>query len=465
MASKLSIIYCVCISLVLSDELIAATSSITNRDAFITMLYKGSSVKDVGFEISVRVLGQSLRESKTVNEYVVLCVDDVPESTRRVLENDGWTVKSIERLFAHDRYNKHTTKVKLWLLEEYRRIVWLDADTIVVTNVDELFKCGKFCAVYRNSDQFNSGVLVVKPSKTEFDSIVKSFTDIDKKQLGHYRGDQQILNTYYENLKYATMFNASTELFHENPMRLPDGYNGDAVYYLHNSHWVVSNKIIHYTLGSMKPTQWWSYPLFDLNWKWNELRERLPSRHNEPSVWDLYNWIPLVVMTTVYILLGCFGRVLHRRLEKHLPKISRFAGHLTPSSWIATCFPLFAELFSYYLAFHNVPTLMPPKEAWFVYGMWVTLILFMTYIPYCYFLHLLGQLRMSFETKIEISMHLLLYILIYVLLIYIPLQIELFFQRLLAIILIGIIWFIYGYVAGRRILKLCYKLPILENEA
>ena len=235
------------------------------------------------------------------------------------------------------------------------------------------------------------------------------------------------------------MFNASTELFQENPMRLPAGYNGNVGhYYIENCHWHVSNKIIHYTLGPIKPTQWWSYPLFDLNWKWNELRERLPSRHDEPSVWDLYNWIPLVVMTAVFLLLGCFGRILHQVLENHKTKFSEFTIYLTPSSWIATCFPLFAEVFSHYLAFHNVPTIMPPKEAWFVY-----------------FLHSLGRLRMTLATKIEICTYLLLYILIYILLIYIPLKIELCFQRLLAIILIGIIWFIYGYVAGRRILDLC----------
>ena len=454
--SKLSIIYLI---LVLSDELIAATSSITSRDAFITMLYESGSVKNVGFELSLRVLGQSLRESKTVNEYVVLCLDDVPESTKRVLENDGWTVKSVERLFTQiTYYNRHSTKVKLWLLEEYRRIVWLDADTIVVTNVDELFKCGKFCAVYRNSDQFNSGVLVVKPSKTEFDSILKTFID-SSKQVHHRTGDQYILNKHYENLKYTTMFNASAKVYHENPMRLSGGYNGDVALYYINNQWEIPSselKIIHYTLGSIKPTQWWSYPLFDLNWRWNELRERLPSRHNEPSVWDLYNWIPLVVITMILILLGCFGHVFHRGLQNHRSKFSEFTIYLTPRSWIATCFPLFAELFSYYLAFQNVPTIMPPKEAWFVYGMWVTLILFMMYIPYCYILQWLGRLRMTFATKIEICILSLPYVFIYMLLYYIPLQIELFFQRLLAMILIGIIWFSYGYFAGRHILKLCY---------
>ena len=56
--------YCICTALVLCDELIAATSSITNQDAFVTMLYYDHSlIKDVGFELSVRVLGQSLRAS------------------------------------------------------------------------------------------------------------------------------------------------------------------------------------------------------------------------------------------------------------------------------------------------------------------------------------------------------------------------------------------------------------------
>ena len=56
------------------------------------------------------------------------------------------------------------TKLEIWRLTEYRRVVYLDADTIVTQNIDELFRCGAFCAVFRAFDLFNAGVLVLKPS-------------------------------------------------------------------------------------------------------------------------------------------------------------------------------------------------------------------------------------------------------------------------------------------------------------
>lgn len=49
--------------------------------------------------------------------------------------------------------------------DEYDRIVFLDADTLVLENIDELFECEPFCAVMRHSELLNSGVVVITPSR------------------------------------------------------------------------------------------------------------------------------------------------------------------------------------------------------------------------------------------------------------------------------------------------------------
>lgn len=51
-------------------------------------------------------------------------------------------------------------------------MVYLDADTIVVKNIEDLFKCGKFCANLKHSERLNSGVMVVEPSKEVFNDMM-----------------------------------------------------------------------------------------------------------------------------------------------------------------------------------------------------------------------------------------------------------------------------------------------------
>lgn len=51
-------------------------------------------------------------------------------------------------------------------------VVYLDADTIVVRSIEDLFKCGKFCANLKHSERLNSGVMVVEPSDAVFKDMM-----------------------------------------------------------------------------------------------------------------------------------------------------------------------------------------------------------------------------------------------------------------------------------------------------
>jgi alpha-N-acetylglucosamine transferase len=51
-------------------------------------------------------------------------------------------------------------------MTDYKSILYLDLDTILVSKIDELFECGTFCASLRHSDAFNSGVMVIRPNNT-----------------------------------------------------------------------------------------------------------------------------------------------------------------------------------------------------------------------------------------------------------------------------------------------------------
>lgn len=61
------------------------------------------------------------------------------------------------------------TKLQAVSMEgSYDTVVFLDSDTLVLENVDELFDCGPFCAAMRHSELLNSGVLVINTSKELF---------------------------------------------------------------------------------------------------------------------------------------------------------------------------------------------------------------------------------------------------------------------------------------------------------
>ena len=72
---------------------------------------------------------------------------------------------------------RHPLFVKIIFL--YAAVVYLDADTIVVKNIDVLFKCGKFCANLKHSERLNSGVMVVEPSEELFNDMVSKVNTLN----------------------------------------------------------------------------------------------------------------------------------------------------------------------------------------------------------------------------------------------------------------------------------------------
>ena len=66
------------------------------------------------------------------------------------------------------------TKLQAWRLTQYKKCVFLDADTLVLSNVDELFQREEFSAAPDVGwpDCFNSGVFVFCPSMETYDSLI-----------------------------------------------------------------------------------------------------------------------------------------------------------------------------------------------------------------------------------------------------------------------------------------------------
>ncbi|KAK0568478.1 glycogenin glucosyltransferase [Tilletia horrida] len=88
------------------------------------------------------------------------------------------------------------TKLHAWRLTQYEKVVFLDADTLVLQSLSHLFDLPTEFAAAPDigwPDAFNSGVLVLKPSQQTF-SDIRAFAAVH----GSWDGaDQGLLNEYY----------------------------------------------------------------------------------------------------------------------------------------------------------------------------------------------------------------------------------------------------------------------------
>ncbi|MBU2958156.1 glycosyltransferase [Paracoccus sp. 1_MG-2023] len=90
-------------------------------------------------------------------------------------------------------------KLRLWQLD-YARVVFVDADAIVLRNIDKLFAMPEFCAapnVYDGLDGFrrmNSGVFTARPDSATFAAMM---AHLDRPGIFWRRTDQTFLQNFF----------------------------------------------------------------------------------------------------------------------------------------------------------------------------------------------------------------------------------------------------------------------------
>jgi alpha-N-acetylglucosamine transferase len=184
------------------------------KRAYVTTLCGGD-----GYLPGVEALGKSLDATGTKESKVVLTTPDVSHAARERVRELGWKVREIEpinnpaperQLFP--RFANVYTKLRAWEIVEFDKVVALDADTLVLQNVDDLFERRTFAAApdFFLPDRFNSGVVVLEPSRDVFGRMMDALST-----AGAYDGsDQGFLNTFF-----GDWYAMAAE------HRLPVGYN------------------------------------------------------------------------------------------------------------------------------------------------------------------------------------------------------------------------------------------------
>jgi glycogenin glucosyltransferase len=234
------------------------------KKAYATILCNGEA-----YLPGVEALGSSLKTSGTVKPMVVMVTPEVRPITRERLLAQGWKIHEIAPIPNPNaatqqmlpRFGAAYTKLRAWQLTDFDKVVLLDADTIVMQNVDELFDRPELAAApdFFLPDRFNSGVMVLDPSEATFDRMVNALGQ----QPSYDGGDQGFLNLFFEGW-YARPIE----------YRLPVGYNvAHFIYQFMHSHasaWKNLQheiKIVHYLVQKpwkSRPTLtgasdvWWS---------------------------------------------------------------------------------------------------------------------------------------------------------------------------------------------------------------
>jgi len=215
------------------------------NQAYATLICNGDS-----YLAGVETLGRSLEDTGSGIPRVVMVTSDVTSDARKILAAQGWLIREVTEVPCPDngndlifeRYRRSFTKLRAFDLAEYDKVVFLDADTVVVSNVDDLFQRPAFAAApdFFMPDRFNSGVMVLEPSRELFQAIVGSIGNLDN----YDGGDQGLLNAHF-----SGWWTSSAE------HRLGPAYNmHHFVYQFMTSHeglrksFIDEIKIIHYTL-------------------------------------------------------------------------------------------------------------------------------------------------------------------------------------------------------------------------
>lgn len=163
------------------------------REAYVTVLHSSES-----YVCGAITLAQSLIRTGTKRDLVILLDKSISESKREALTLAGWKIRMIKRIrnprAQKNSYNEYNySKFRLWLLTDYDKVIFIDADITVLRNLDLLFHFPQMSATGNDIWLFNSGIMVIEPSNCTFRTLMGLRREI----ISYNGGDQGFLNEVF----------------------------------------------------------------------------------------------------------------------------------------------------------------------------------------------------------------------------------------------------------------------------
>ncbi|KAI5082059.1 hypothetical protein GOP47_0001802 [Adiantum capillus-veneris] len=165
----------------------------TRREAYATILHSAEA-----YMCGAIALAHSIRRTGSKRDMVILVDHTTQAHHRQGLEEAGWQVLPIDRIrnphALPDSYNEwNYSKLRLWQLTSYHKIIFLDSDVLVLRNIDFLFQSEEVSAAPNSRTIFNSGLMVVEPHNCTFHLLMSLVDSV----VSYNGGDQGFLNEIF----------------------------------------------------------------------------------------------------------------------------------------------------------------------------------------------------------------------------------------------------------------------------
>ncbi|GHC65807.1 glycosyltransferase [Limoniibacter endophyticus] len=231
-----------------------------SRFAYVTL------VTNAEYALGAKALINSLKMTGTQADIAVLHTGGVADSDLAMLRATGATLVEGSLLETSDEFNQrhqrdrlhanapftrgnkpafHTpldnfVKLRLWEMQHYETCVFLDADTVVMRNIDRLFAYPQFSAapnVYESLADFhrmNSGVFVAKPSAVTFRAMMAA---LDTTGAFWPRTDQTFLQHFFPQWHGLPVFDNMLQYVWFNMPELWDWASVNVVHFQYEKPW------------------------------------------------------------------------------------------------------------------------------------------------------------------------------------------------------------------------------------
>ncbi|KAK7352407.1 hypothetical protein VNO80_17828 [Phaseolus coccineus] len=160
------------------------------REAYATVLHSSEA-----YVCGAITLAQTLLQTGTKRHLILLVDKSISVPKHQALSEAGWKIRMMTRIrnprAEKGSYNEYNySKLRLWQLTDYDKVVFIDSDIIVLRNLDILFRLPQISATGNDQSVFNSGIMVIEPSNCTF-GVLMRLRDVIVSYNG---GDQGFLN-------------------------------------------------------------------------------------------------------------------------------------------------------------------------------------------------------------------------------------------------------------------------------
>jgi glycogenin glucosyltransferase len=193
-----------------------AQSKTPTKCSYVTLLTSDDHLK------GVLLLSESLKRVGADHELVALATDNVSEDALRVLSVFGIEpricpeISMPEQARANNEatgfacYDTHLSKLHVFELLDFAKLVYIDADMLLLKNVDHLFSYPHLSAIadaksapgWSHLVGLNSGLMVIEPRAGLLNQMLEYLPQVVESKPSV--GDQAVINHFYDGWPYMS---------------------------------------------------------------------------------------------------------------------------------------------------------------------------------------------------------------------------------------------------------------------